>query len=75
VKYLQTAGGTQPTRVFENKGICDICGATECPKIYDAAVIAGGRRIWAWTCPECFAERDGRLGIGQGQEYTVKPPV
>jgi len=75
MKYTQTGGGSYPGKEIAHTGTCDICGATECPKIYDAAVRAGGRRTWAWTCPMCFSERDGKLGVGQGQEYTAEPSV
>ena len=67
--YEQVAGGSRPGKQIQHTGTCDICSKTNCPDIYDAAVHARGRFIWAWSCPDCFGEGNGRLGIGQGQHY------
>jgi hypothetical protein len=67
--YEQVAGGSKPGKQIQHTGTCDICGKTNCPDICDAAVHARGRFIWAWSCPDCFGEGNGRLGIGQGQHY------
>ena len=70
MKYVQIAGGSFPGKQIEHTGTCDLCNARECDEIFDAAVLVTPRhRTWAWTCPDCFAEGNGKLGIGQGQHY------
>jgi hypothetical protein len=70
MKYAQITGGSLPSKQIEHTGVCDVCGERNCDEIYDAAVLVTPmRRIWAWTCPDCFAEGNGKLGIGNGQRY------
>lgn len=68
MKATQTAGGSSTGEVMSVPSTCDVCESPT-TTIYDAAVLVSGRRIWAWTCPDCFATHSGTLGIGRGQEY------
>lgn len=51
---------------------CDTCGAPIREVFYDAATSLGA---WANMCPSChhFGPGLGKLGTGQGQEYTHNP--
>lgn len=73
ITYEQVAGGSKPGKQILTSGTCDLCGATNCPDIYDAAVRVGSRFVWAWSCQACFTERGGKLGIGSGQHYRRFP--
>lgn len=70
MKYTQIAGGSLPGKQIEHTRVYDICGERNCDEIYDAAVFVSlWHRTWAWCCPDCFAEGDGKLGVGNGQHY------
>lgn len=70
MQYTQHAGGSQPGKAISHSGTCDLCGAQDCPDIFDAQLLIGGRRQWCWSCQTCFDTRIGRLGVGAGQHYT-----
>lgn len=70
MKATQTTGGSKTGQIMTVPSTCDVC-KNPTATIYDAAILISGRRIWAWTCPDCFAAHSGALGIGRGQEYKA----
>ena len=70
-KYEQIEGGTCKGDVFENKGWCNVCHATNLDVVYDSRTKNG---LWAWLCEDCFKICGTGLGIGHGQKYQRYEP-
>ena len=49
---------------------CDMCGCVLCDKFVDGKVASVGS--WGILCPECHVQHGVGLGMGMGQEYTLK---
>ena len=48
---------------------CDVCNHPITDKFYDVKIHSMGG-VWANICPVCFKQRNCKLGMGLGQEYS-----